>query len=126
MTEETTPNPVDVHVGRRLRFIRKQRGFSQEAMANAGGITFQQVQKYENGRNRLSASMMWAFANTLGVTPAAFFEGLSQPGEVRDPDQKEALDYVSTVRGFKLVNLALRMTPEMQDAHIALMELALA
>lgn len=126
MSEENTPNPVDVHVGKRLRFLRKHLGMSQNALAAKGGVTFQQIQKYENGTNRISASMMWAFANALGITIADLFEGLPRDGEQRSVDQQAALNYVNSVRGFKLINLSMRMTPEMQDAHIALMELALS
>ena len=109
MSEENTPNPVDVHVGKRLRFLRKHLGMSQNALAAKGGVTFQQIQKYENGTNRISASMMWAFANALGITIADLFEGLPRPGEERTVDQQAALDYVNSVRGFKLVNLSMRM-----------------
>lgn len=124
MSEENTPNPVDVHVGKRLRFLRKHLGMSQDALAAKGGITFQQVQKYESGTNRISASMMWAFANALGITIADLFEGLPRPGEERTVDQQAALDYISTVHGFRLVSVAAQLPVEVQQAHIALMELA--
>ena len=68
--------PVDLHVGKMLRAIRKSKGVSQEALADALGISFQQVQKYELGANRVSASKMFGAAQFLGVAPAAFFEGL--------------------------------------------------
>ena len=53
---DRTPNPVDLHVGARVRMRRKQKGISQEALANRLKLTFQQVQKYERGANRISAS----------------------------------------------------------------------
>lgn len=80
MTEKTvralSVTPVDIHVGKMLRSIRKAKGVSQETLADALGISFQQVQKYENGSNRVSASKMFEAAMFLGVAPTAFFEGL--------------------------------------------------
>ena len=69
-------NPIDAHVGARLRFLRKERGLSQTALAARIGVTFQQLQKYESGKNRLSASRLYRLASVLGVDVAAFFVGL--------------------------------------------------
>jgi transcriptional regulator with XRE-family HTH domain len=74
ITESATP--VDIHVGKMIRAIRKAKGISQEKLAAAMGVSFQQVQKYENGANRISASKMFAAGAFLEVPPAAFFEGL--------------------------------------------------
>jgi transcriptional regulator with XRE-family HTH domain len=71
-----TPNVVDLHVGSRLRLRRKLMRMSQMALAAHLGITFQQVQKYESGHNRVSASMLHAIANVLKVPVNWFFEGL--------------------------------------------------
>jgi transcriptional regulator with XRE-family HTH domain len=71
--------PVDVQVGRNVRKRRIELGLSQTELAEACGITFQQVQKYENGANRVSASRLWQFAAVLGLEIAAFFEGLGKP-----------------------------------------------
>lgn len=68
------PHPVDVHVGKQLRVQRIIMGLSQEALAKAVGITFQQVQKYERGINRMSASRLFDFAQVLNVPVAYFFE----------------------------------------------------
>ncbi|GEO80717.1 helix-turn-helix domain-containing protein [Pararhodospirillum oryzae] len=70
------PDPLDKEVGRRLRLRRKLLGMSQQQLADAVGITFQQVQKYERGVNRLSASRLWDFASILGVPVSFFFEDL--------------------------------------------------
>jgi transcriptional regulator with XRE-family HTH domain len=79
MTKQSTlPDPVDVHVGERMRILRKARSLSQGALADALGITFQQVQKYERGANRVSASMLQRAARAMGVPVATFFEGLDQ------------------------------------------------
>jgi transcriptional regulator with XRE-family HTH domain len=76
MLDTAKPDPVDVHVGRRLRSLRLQKGFSQQQLARSVGVTFQQVQKYENGANRISASRLHQFARELGVPVALFFDGL--------------------------------------------------
>ncbi|HWT51563.1 MAG TPA: helix-turn-helix domain-containing protein [Caulobacter sp.] len=70
------PRPVDVHVGGRVRMRRKMIGVSQEQLADALGLTFQQVQKYELGSNRVSASKLYEIAKILKVPIAFFFVGL--------------------------------------------------
>ena len=72
---------VDSFVGRRIRMRRKTLGMSQETLANAIGITFQQVQKYENAANRVSASKLYEIAKALQVAPGYFFEGLGEPAD---------------------------------------------
>lgn len=74
------PNPIDVHVGRRLRQQREMRGMPQKELARRLGISFQQVQKYESGANRISASKLWEAAGVLEVGPEYFFEGLERTG----------------------------------------------
>lgn len=71
----STPHPVDVHVGRRLRLKRTILGLSQESVGKEIGVTFQQIQKYERGINRMGASRLFDFAKTLGVPIQYFFEG---------------------------------------------------
>jgi transcriptional regulator with XRE-family HTH domain len=70
---ETQADPVDVAVGARIRLLRKLRGLSQQALADAAGVTFQQIQKYERGANRVSASMLSRIAKTLGVPVSEMF-----------------------------------------------------
>jgi transcriptional regulator with XRE-family HTH domain len=72
------PNPVDIHVGARIRRRRVLLGLSQEKLAHAIGLTFQQVQKYERGTNRVSASRLYQLAKVLGV-PISFFFGDMSP-----------------------------------------------
>ncbi|MFC7705254.1 helix-turn-helix domain-containing protein [Plastorhodobacter daqingensis] len=69
-------HPVDAHVGKRIRHRRWMVGMTQQQLADAVGIKFQQIQKYETGMNRVSASRLWDIANTLNVPIAFFFEGL--------------------------------------------------
>lgn len=77
-SEETGPDPVDVHVGRRLRLRRTLLNLSQEQLANAVGVTFQQIQKYERGSNRISASRLYDISKVLGVPVAFFFEDIGE------------------------------------------------
>lgn len=83
MPPKPTPHPVDAHVGARIRMHRNLRGYSQGELAAALGLTFQQVQKYERGANRISASMLYVTASFLRAPVTAFFEGLPDP---RDED----------------------------------------
>ena len=76
-------HPIDRHVGFRLRLARASRKLSQTDLAKASGITFQQVQKYEKGTNRVSASRLFEFATLLGVQIAYFFEGADENGAER-------------------------------------------
>mgnify|MGYP003385974302 FL=1 len=69
------PHPVDIHVGRRLRLKRTFLGLSQEAVGKQIGVTFQQIQKYERGINRMGASRLYDFSKALGVQISYFFEG---------------------------------------------------
>ena len=72
---EDGPDPIDVFVGGRVRERRLQAGLSQLALAERLGVTFQQVQKYEAARNRISASTLFRLSQALGVPPGHFFEG---------------------------------------------------
>jgi transcriptional regulator with XRE-family HTH domain len=70
-------HPVDVHVGKRVRHRRWMIGMTQQQLADKVGIKFQQIQKYETGMNRVSASRLWDIADALGVSVSFFFEGMS-------------------------------------------------
>jgi len=70
------PNPVDIHVGARLRIRRSMLGLSQEKLGDAVGLTFQQVQKYERGANRMGASRLFQFCQILGVPITYFFDDM--------------------------------------------------
>lgn len=73
-------HPVDAHVGKRIRHRRWMVGMTQQQLADKVGIKFQQIQKYETGMNRVSASRLWDISEALGVTISFFFEGLSSEG----------------------------------------------
>ena len=94
------PHPVDRHVGLRIRMRRKEVGVSQERLAEALGITFQQVQKYERGANRVSASKLWEIAQALRTPVAYFYEGLSDNDRVRGP---AAQDFMLSSDGLELM-----------------------
>ena len=81
------PNPIDVHVGKRIRMRRLLLGMNQETLANALGLTFQQVQKYEGGANRVSASRLSEMAKILGV-PIAFFFADLQSGDAEQTEEE--------------------------------------
>lgn len=72
---DNAPDPIDVRVGAQIRLRRKQIGQSQTDLATALGVTFQQVQKYEKGTNRISASMLHRCAKSQGQTIESYFEG---------------------------------------------------
>ncbi len=72
---------IDALVGSRVRMLRERRKMSQTALGEAIGVSFQQIQKYERGANRISASALFHIAQSLGVSPADFFEGLTAQGD---------------------------------------------
>ena len=82
-------HPVDVHVGKRIRHRRWLVGMTQQQLAQHVGIKFQQIQKYETGANRVSASRLWDISETLEVPISFFFEGLE-----REQAQQTATDSV--------------------------------
>ena len=77
-TPSGAPNPIDVHVGARIRMRRNLLGWSQEKLGNLLGLTFQQVQKYEKGLNRVSASRLWDFSTVLSIPVSFFFEDMDK------------------------------------------------
>lgn len=79
------PNPVDIYVGSRLKLRRLILGISQKKMAEKLGITFQQVQKYENGINRISASRLWDISKLLKVQVEYFFDGMNESIQAQSP-----------------------------------------
>ncbi|MFP5514828.1 MAG: helix-turn-helix domain-containing protein [Alphaproteobacteria bacterium] len=80
--KEDGPNPVDVHVGQRVRLRRTIMGMSQEKLGDAVGLTFQQIQKYERGTNRISASKLFEFGEALNVPVSFFYDDM--PDSVRE------------------------------------------
>ena len=85
MASKGFPNPIDVHVGERIRLRRALLGMSQIALAEALGLTFQQVQKHERGANRVSSSRLLDIANALDVDVPYFFQDMSPELETQTP-----------------------------------------
>lgn len=106
---DKTPNPVDVYVGGRIRMRRRTLGVSQERLADDLRLTFQQVQKYERGANRVSASKLYEIARSLSIPVAYFFEGLSDPTAAAEADDRAAEilvhDFLMTQEGVELATL---------------------
>ncbi len=75
VAQEEGPDPIDVFVGQRMRERRRQQGLSQTVLAQQIGVSFQAVQKYETGKNRIAASTLYRLGQALGVGPAYFFRG---------------------------------------------------
>jgi transcriptional regulator with XRE-family HTH domain len=99
------PNPIDVHVGKRVRIRRLLLGMNQETLANALGLTFQQVQKYEGGANRVSASRLAAMAEILKV-PISFFFGDLQTDDVKPTAaEREWREYLERPETIELIRL---------------------
>jgi transcriptional regulator with XRE-family HTH domain len=98
------PHPVDRHVGLHIRMRRKALGISQEKLAEALGLTFQQVQKYERGANRVSASKLWEIARALKTNIAYFYEGLEEETETagRGFMGANAQEFLLTPEGLEL------------------------
>ncbi len=102
------PNPIDKHVGSRVRMRRVLIGMSQEKLGEALGLTFQQVQKYEKGLNRIGASRLQQISKTLNVPPSFFFEGapslspVDGAGFAEESSSQYVVDFLSTAEGLHL------------------------
>lgn len=97
-------HPVDTHVGKRIRHRRWLVGMTQQQLAESVGIKFQQIQKYETGANRVSASRLWDIADALGVEISFFFEGLEhQSGDSQGKSGGVAADLMGDKEALDLV-----------------------
>jgi transcriptional regulator with XRE-family HTH domain len=105
------PNPIDAHVGTHVRNRRLELGMTQGKLADALGITFQQVQKYENGINRISASRLQHVSQVLQVNIPYFFEGA--PGQLKAkgnaPSSAYVSDFVASTDGLALVKAFMKI-----------------
>jgi transcriptional regulator with XRE-family HTH domain len=90
MTVDRKPNPVDVHVGARLRLRRNIIGINQKRLAEATGVAWQQIQKYEHGIDRVSASCLYRCARRLNVPVSYFFDGLPDGEARRKPSDRDS------------------------------------
>ncbi|MBS0258342.1 MAG: helix-turn-helix transcriptional regulator [Proteobacteria bacterium] len=103
------PNAVDVHVGALIRARRKVLGMSQMTLADAIGLTFQQVQKYEKGSNRVGASRLQQISDALGVSPAYFFEDVPSHGVSNNVEKDEAVAFIQSHDGLRLARLWMKI-----------------
>ncbi len=108
------PNPIDKHVGARVRMRRVLVGLSQEKLGDALGITFQQIQKYEKGTNRIGASRLQEASKILGVPVNFFFEGAQAEtdmvaGFAETDTNGYVADFASSAEGTQLINAFLKI-----------------
>src|SRR6478736_6723191 len=107
------PNPIDKHVGSRVRMRRMMLGMSQEKLGDALGLTFQQVQKYEKGTNRIGASRLQQISLILQVPVSFFFEGAPPPGRTEGfgeaPSPAYVTDFLASSDGLALVKAFMRI-----------------
>ena len=108
------PNPIDKHVGSRVRMRRMMLSMSQEKLGDALGLTFQQVQKYEKGTNRIGASRLQQISNILQVPVAFFFEGAPELAGGRPigkdaPSPTYVADFLATSDGLALTKAFMRI-----------------
>jgi transcriptional regulator with XRE-family HTH domain len=99
--DEHGPNPVDRHVGLRMRLRRKELGLSQERLAEAVGLTFQQIQKYERAANRISASKLWELSRALKTDVGYFYDGIAELAEEAQ-SQQSLHDFLLAPDGLEL------------------------
>jgi transcriptional regulator with XRE-family HTH domain len=104
-TEDQGPHRVDRHVGDRIRRRRRALGLSQDDLAGSVGLTFQQIQKYERGANRVSASKLYQIAQALSAPVRYFFDGLADPVQAEGVQEGDAPEFT----------LDLPLTPEERD-----------
>src|SRR4051794_29316167 len=105
------PNPIDKHVGSRVRMRRMMLGMSQEKLGDALGLTFQQIQKYEKGTNRIGASRLQQISLVLQVPVSFFFEGVPGPagfGEASSPEY--FTNFLASSDGLKLAKAFTRVS----------------
>ena len=108
------PNPIDRYVGSRVRMRRMMLGMSQEKLGNALGLTFQQVQKYEKGTNRIGASRLQQISNILQVPVSFFFDGApdigTRPNELSEaPSPLYVADFLATSEGLQLTKSFMKV-----------------
>jgi len=110
------PDPVDIEVGHRIRIERLARGLSQTALANQLGVTFQQVQKYEKGVNRVGAGRLTKIAEVLGIEVSTFFgsKNVMEDGAVKGSGESSPLKLLTVSGAFRL----LRAYGDIEDSTL--------
>jgi transcriptional regulator with XRE-family HTH domain len=124
MARTKGPNAIDIHVGSRMRMRRMMLGMSQEKLATGLGLTFQQVQKYEKGANRMGASRLQQAADILRVPVSFFFEGGTE-GPFESPSSLSPSyvdDFVASEDGLRLAKAFMRVRPALRHEIVALVK----
>ena len=118
--EKKAPNPIDVYVGSRIRTRRLALGLSQKKLGAALGVTFQQVQKYEKGTNRLGASRLEQASRILQVPVAHFFEGTPGKNKIKanTPSSNYVSDFLATADGLALAKAFMKIERPQIRHHI--------
>ena len=117
MAGKKKPNPIDIHVGSRVRLRRMMTNMSQEKLGEHLGITFQQIQKYEKGTNRIGASRLQSISSVLQVPVSFFFDGAPGPSGASSPSGLEEnsstymVEFLSSPEGLQL-NKAFSRIPD--------------
>lgn len=131
MASKKSPNPIDVHVGARVRLRRMMLGMSQETLGEHLGITFQQIQKYEKGSNRIGASRLQAIARVLSAPVAFFFE--DAPGQAPIAGEQDfsaapapIIGFLSTSEGLSLNKAFIRIKDAKQRRKVVELVKAIA
>jgi transcriptional regulator with XRE-family HTH domain len=117
--EEGRPSPIDIHVGSRIRLRRTLLGMSQERLGEALGLTFQQVQKYERGVNRVGASRLFDLSRVLDVPISFFFDDMPEPlaAAYGGPPSRRSLGFAEAQEGFGDDTMSKRETLELVRAY---------
>lgn len=110
--EAHTPDPIDIHVGQQIRARRKILGVSQELLAKACEVSFQQIQKYERGANRVSCSMLVKIAGALDAPPQFVFDGLQHGRLADDGAMNWVLAMAGDIGGVEMGKLYHEMSPQ--------------
>ena len=99
-----SPHPIDIHVGQRLKQQRTLQGISQESLAKQLGITFQQIQKYEHGTNRISASKLYELSQILKTPIQFFFENYQKTSQLTEKPTELTTKELTFIKNFRQLN----------------------
>jgi len=108
-------HPVDVHVGQKLKQIRTLRRYSQTDVANKLGLSFQQIQKYEIGSNRIAASRLFELAQIFDLSPAYFFDGLSEGAQSDTAPRDPGMEIVNALASIRDETVKTRIVTFIED-----------
>jgi len=122
MPQPRATNIVDSKVGANLRLMRQAAGMSQQRLGDETGVTFQQIQKYERGANRIGASRLWRLCEIFEVQPNAFYEGVGAVTDLTDSKDTVLMEFYQHVRGGAAAQAFLALkNPDVEKQIIGLM-----